>query len=336
MSKIGAVVICALFVSASAFGDVIKMKNGDVYRADVLKEEFGSYVQILLKDGSEKRLQWATVETIERSSGQTPAPTSALTPISRELASVSAGDQSQEYPSEMLNDRDPFRLEVDLIAFSYDSTWQKASIQATGSSSSTSLSATNRYVRTAPVEFGVAAYFNRWHAYLNYYSAATNTNDLYDSSFATFAFTYGFTKSFDLGLFLRFDYANTSASNSSSSASVTGSSYAFGPFIRIVAPVSDIAAIEISAGAGLDFRSLTIGTSSASLTGSDTGFLAIARLGTSVSISKHFSYLFWVDGSINLGTLDGTEVAGQTTTTGTLQDDIYRLRVVPVGLRLKF
>jgi hypothetical protein len=331
--NIFALIIASLFLITSVSADIIKMKNGDVYRASVLKQEFGNYVQIQLKDGSEKRLPAVDIESIESEIDKTPELSAAKTP-SNEI--VPKKDDSEDFPSQMLNERDQARFEFDLTGMSYDTIWQKVALQADGTNTQITANTTNRYVRTAPMEFTLGAYLGRWHTYLNFMDSPVNSNDINDSGFSTLAIGYGVSKNIDLGLFFNFNYNNSSQNSSSSSASTTGSSYGFGPHLRVVAPLSDSVVFESTIEAGLSFRNLTVQDSSFSISGGDTSFIATARLGLSVSIIRQVSYLFWVDGFTVIGTLSGTDIVNNQAFSGSLQDDIYRLRVVPIGLRLKF
>lgn len=327
----------AIAISTQASADVINMKNGDVYRAQIVKEEFEKFVQILLKDGSEKRLQWKDIDSLERGNEQnnrviaeaSPAPVS-------QQASPTA--QEHYYPSQMLNDTDKLRFELDLIAFAYDSTWQKASFQINnaGTPTSSDANATNHYLRTVPSELSLAVYMGRWHAYFNYLNSAVNSNDIEDQQFASFAFAYAPSRNFDIGLVFDFNYDSTSLNSTTSGSSGNSSSYAFGPQMRFVALVDDNFTIETTLGAGLNFRNMTVNSSSISISGSDTAFSGIARIAASVNLYKGLSYVGWVDGWITLGTLDGTIYTGGKTYPGSLQLNTYRLRVAPLGLRIKF
>lgn len=317
-------IVALLSGAQTAFADSVRMKNGDVYRADILKEEFGNYVQILLKDGSERRLLWSDVESIARGDDlKTTQPESTHSEV-----------PSDYYPTQMLNDREGSRFELDLVTFSYDTTWQQVSLQPTGGNSS-NLNATNRYVRTAPLELNFSAYLDRWHTYFSFLNSNVNANDVDDGSFAYFALTYNVARVLDTGMFFNFAYMSTSGSITSSSISATGSAYGFGPFIRLAAPLSDSVAFELWAGAGINFRSFDIGTVSESLNGNDVAFLSYAKLAMSVSLGKYVSYVGWLDGWTDIGTLSGNISVNGGTVTGNLQDNVYRLRVVPLGLRLK-
>jgi hypothetical protein len=333
MSRLTAVLAALMFLQFSnALADTIAMKNGDVYRATVIKQSFGDYVQILMKDGSEKRLSWNDVASIEKDAikqDEQSTPT-RITPDPK----TNEGD-NDSFPSQMLNFRKPIRFELDLVGFTYDSTWQRISLQSNDSTTSTSQNVTNRYVRTVPLEFNFAAYLDRWHVYLNFLDASVNSNDISDDSFTTLSVAYGLSRYLDLGIFLNLQYMNTTQ-NGSSTSTTTGSFYGFGPQFHLVAPVSESIAIEASAGAGVSFRNITIGNSTTSVIGSDTAFLAQMRLGMSASLCRHVSYLAWVDGWTYLGTLDGTIVVSNVGIQGSIQDDVYRLRVVPVGLRIDF
>lgn len=43
--------------------DVITLKNGDVYRGEIIHQEIDKYIQIKLNDGNEKRLKWNEVKS---------------------------------------------------------------------------------------------------------------------------------------------------------------------------------------------------------------------------------------------------------------------------------
>ncbi len=329
--------LSVLVLSAHASADVITMKNGDVYRADVIKEEFGKHVQILLKDGNEKRLRWQDIESIDRGSAEKNRSIAEVLP-SPATQESSSPTQAHHYPSQMLNETDKLRFELDLIAFSYDSTWRKVNVQisSAGVTASGDSNTTNHYLRTAPMEFALGVYMGQWHAYFNLLNSTVNSGDVDDQEFASLALAYAPSRYFDIGLVFDFSYASTSTNSSTTATSSNGSSYAIGPQIRFVAPVADDVTIETTLGAGLNFRNLTVNTSSYSITGSDTAFSGMARIATSVNLYKALGYVGWVDGWMTLGTLSGNVVTGGKTYPGSLQDNIYRLRVVPLGLRLKF
>lgn len=325
-------VLSVLALSTHASADVITMKNGDVYRAEILKEDFGKYVQILFKDGNEKRLHWQEIDSIERGSGEKNR-TIAEAPPAPTPQESSPTTQEHYYPSQMLNDVDKLRFELDLIPFSYDSTWHKESLQVPNTTLSGEANYTNHYLRTVPAELSLSLYMARWHAYFNLLNSRTNTNDVLDQNFASFALAYALSRNFDIGLLFNFNYSSTSVSDSGSSH---GNSYAIGPQIRVVTPVSDDVTFEATLAAGLNFRNLTLNTSTTSITGSDTAFSSQARIATAVNLYKGLSYVGWVDGWITVGTLDGNIISGGKTYPGTDQLNTYRLRVVPLGLRVKF
>lgn len=64
ISYLLAVIILAIPFSAIA-ADVIKMKNGDVFRGDVIEQKFGKHIQLKLADGNEKRVKWNEIESTE-------------------------------------------------------------------------------------------------------------------------------------------------------------------------------------------------------------------------------------------------------------------------------
>lgn len=55
-----------LLCSSAFSGDVIRLKNGDVYRGDILTQEFGKSVQIKFKDGNEKNIPWTDIAGIDK------------------------------------------------------------------------------------------------------------------------------------------------------------------------------------------------------------------------------------------------------------------------------
>jgi hypothetical protein len=65
-------------MSLNAFAtDVIHMKNGDVFRGEIVKQEFNKSVQILFKDGNEKNIRWKEIKTITKEEDEvveTPSP----------------------------------------------------------------------------------------------------------------------------------------------------------------------------------------------------------------------------------------------------------------------
>lgn len=50
----------------SKAADVVEMKNGDIYRGEIIQQEFGSYIQVRFSDGNEKRLTWEAVKGVKR------------------------------------------------------------------------------------------------------------------------------------------------------------------------------------------------------------------------------------------------------------------------------
>jgi hypothetical protein len=106
--------------------------------------------------------------------------------------------------------------------------------------------------------------------------------------------------------------------------------------MRFVIPYSDRATVEISGCVGLDFRSFTLNNSNVTLSGSDAAFFSKVKIATALSIFKQLSYVAWIDAWFDLGTLSGSATFSSTVVDGTLEDNLYRLRFVPLGLRLKF
>lgn len=82
LSPMRAFLIFALCLSAPAvaLADTVTMKNGDVYRGKVIKQEPDQYVQILLKDDNEKRLQWVDIGIVEINEPPKSAPVPEATP----------------------------------------------------------------------------------------------------------------------------------------------------------------------------------------------------------------------------------------------------------------
>jgi hypothetical protein len=58
--------ICLVLLTSGAAraDEVVRMKNGDIYRGKIVQHEREKFVQIRLKDGNEKRLQWPEIEGI--------------------------------------------------------------------------------------------------------------------------------------------------------------------------------------------------------------------------------------------------------------------------------
>lgn len=235
-------------------------------------------------------------------------------------------------------DESPFHLQLDLVGVSYDVTWQEMSLQSSDNPNATPgyLNVTNRYVRTAPEEFNLGISFGNWRTYLNLMNTGTNSSDVQDSAFSTLAIAYALSDYVDVGVFGDLGYNYATAQNTSSSASLQGSSYAFGPHIKATVPLTSAVSLETTADAGIDFRNLTYRSSTVTLDGSNTGFFGYFQVLLAADVYKHLSYLLWVDTWMSLGTLTGSETDSGQTFTGSLNYDIYRLRVVPLGLRIKF
>jgi hypothetical protein len=53
-------------VLADDLTDVIQMKNGDVYRGQIIDQQFNQFIQIRFTDGNEKRIQWSEVKNVKR------------------------------------------------------------------------------------------------------------------------------------------------------------------------------------------------------------------------------------------------------------------------------
>ena len=51
--------------------DVVRMKNGDVFRGEILEQEMGKYIQIKFSDGNEKRIEWQGVDKISKETVKT-------------------------------------------------------------------------------------------------------------------------------------------------------------------------------------------------------------------------------------------------------------------------
>ncbi len=63
----------SVFFSIGSFaGDLIRMKNGDVYRGEIIEQQMNKFVQIKFKDGNEKRLDWKDIESITKDQPPTP------------------------------------------------------------------------------------------------------------------------------------------------------------------------------------------------------------------------------------------------------------------------
>ena len=60
--------------------DVVRMKNGDVYRGEIVQREMNDFIQLRLKDGNEKRLTWNDIEGVTKENKLTPpiVPTDAI------------------------------------------------------------------------------------------------------------------------------------------------------------------------------------------------------------------------------------------------------------------
>jgi len=53
--------------------DVVNMKNGDVYRGEIIEQELNSFIQLRMRDGNEKRLDWNNVKSVKKEESS-PAP----------------------------------------------------------------------------------------------------------------------------------------------------------------------------------------------------------------------------------------------------------------------
>jgi hypothetical protein len=308
-----------------AQADTISMKNGDVYHASILKINFGDSVQILLIDGSEKHLLWNDVGTIERDS---PAATSAPVEVKQPEKTVemvpALVESERRYASEMLNDENGSRFELEFTGMTFDTLWQTLTYHTVNGD--VNGNATIREVRTLPEEITARFYASRLHFYFDYQNQSTT-----DQSFSSLAVAYGIAKGLDVGLAADFRYYSGSTSDS---ISATGSDYIFGPFMRVVMPISDRSTLEMSGTLGPSFRRLTINDGNISLTGSAANFAAEAKIAFAVYLTKRMSYLISADGWVNVGSMSGTIQDGTLFSTGTLDNNIYRLRLMPIGLRI--
>lgn len=63
--------------------DIITMRNGDIYRGDIIRQENNQFIQVRFSDGNEKRLDFKDVAEITRDE-LPPAPVHETETISRE------------------------------------------------------------------------------------------------------------------------------------------------------------------------------------------------------------------------------------------------------------
>src|SRR5690349_11024456 len=73
--------------------DVVRMKNGDVFRGEILKQEMNHYVQIQLDDHNEKRLKWEEIHSIEKEQGDVFS--TEKSPLKNSEQRVPANDESK-------------------------------------------------------------------------------------------------------------------------------------------------------------------------------------------------------------------------------------------------
>ncbi len=70
MKKVLLILLAMVFFASNSFAlDVVRMKNGDVYRGEIVEQKFNEYIQIR-SNGNEKRLKWEDVK--ETSKEETP------------------------------------------------------------------------------------------------------------------------------------------------------------------------------------------------------------------------------------------------------------------------
>ena len=309
-------------IFALAKADTIEMKNGDVYRGKIIKESFNEFVQIGLSDGSEKHLLWTDIQTATRDdvipspkidpSPNPSVPSASIVPV----VAFTPPPESNE----------PFHIELDFTSISLDNYWENASAN--------NLTA-NENVHTfltSPEDFSVRVLPGRWMLQGRYYSNLVNADGTSgtEQKFSDFAFAYGVTHNFYVGIWGSFSRSSIAPSNSNQQID---QDYAFGPYMRGIIPIASFLDLELQAAVGPDFRALS---DEITLTG--TSLAATESLYFAFRLSKAVKLLVGAEGWQIVGSLNlnDTVINGQTSPAETVTDNIYRLRIVPIGLRLQF
>jgi hypothetical protein len=235
----------------------------------------------------------------------TPSPSLTPTPIfTQEVATPTVTIMPTPEPTE------PFHIELDFTTISYDNIWQ------TGGG--TTESAHN--ILTSPEDFSLRVLVDKWLIQGRYFSnqTATNGDTINDQSYSDFAVAYEVGHGLHLGLWGSFERSSLN--------DVIDQEYSFGPFVRMIFPLSRNTDLEVQGGVGPDIESVT-----ADSVESQISFGANESVYLTVRIAKGIRLLFGGDAWQKAGSLTSGGASSNQ-----LNTDIYRLRIVPIGLRLQF
>ena len=302
-----------------AKADTIQMKNGDVYRGKIIKESFNESLQVSMSDGSEKHLLWTDIQSVERDE-VIPAPRPSETP-----APPAPVVFVEHVPPPAEPVAEPFHVELDFTSISFDNVWERASLN----NDSASESAHN--LLTSPEDITVRVLPGRWMIQGRYYSNQLNADGSSEQnqSFSDLAVAFGITPRFYLGFWGSLNRSSVSLSTGSS----ISQDYAFGGYTRGIIPLSSVVELELQGALGPDIRAVS---QDINVTG--VSFAATESLYFTFRVAKNVRFLSGVEGWERIGslTLNQTQTQDGAPLLGSVDDNLYRLRVVPIGLRVQF
>lgn len=102
MKKILFLSLLCLVASEAFATDTVHMKNGDVYKGEIVEQKFNKYIQLKLSDGSEKHLNWKDIDDVEKEKSAADEPkapdnTSETTPTDENVGTdATETDESTE------------------------------------------------------------------------------------------------------------------------------------------------------------------------------------------------------------------------------------------------
>jgi hypothetical protein len=319
---ITALVIVSSFFSIGiglAKADTVRMKNGDVYRGRIIKESFNDSLQVSMGDGSEKHLLWPDIQTVERDEViPEPKPSETPAPSTPAVFTVQVPPPTEPVA-------EPFHVELDFTSISFDNVWERASLN------NDSVSESAHTLLTSPEDITVRVLPGRWMIQGRYYSNQLNADgsSQENQSFSDLAVAFGITPRFYIGLW---GLLNRSSVNLTTGSAIS-QDYVFGFYTRGIIPLSSVVELELQGALGPDIRAIT---QDINVTG--VSFAATESLYFTFRIAKNIRFLLGVEGWQRIGTLtlNQTQLQDGTPVLGTVDDNLYRLRVVPIGLRIQF